>query len=255
MLSKRPVLARQGRIKAVPFRRLQSTEVTHTQENGNTQVTIYAESPHESSDRLSEANEVHTEIIRPIVEGAAIFDGKLRTIEVVVLGGAQVRRAVADAFCKAFVSDDAELTRLISQNSRHFLRFSQEPVLPLNVDVPVEHVAVDEIRYSLPDSSNALITFEKPYSAKDRTSVCDARDRPEVTSPEDMHSWKIVTVRLRFLFKETGEIKQRIRTVELKSPNRTNLREKSDTDHATMYRLLERWSIFKADQSGADNDA
>ena len=236
-----------GKIKAAPFERLLSSSVSHSQRTV-TQVTIYAEGPHESHDKISEAHEIHTELLRPINEGAVIYDPMPRTLEVVVLGGARARRKVADAFCEAFLPANVQLIRLISRDI-DFQKFAREPVFPLKASDPVEHVAIDEIRYSLPDSGGALITLEKPYSAKHRTSIfADARDWPEVCPPENMSSWEVVAVRLRFLFKSDGQSsKQRVRTVELKAPRSTTLREKSDSDHAIMNELLERWAVFKED--------
>ena len=244
----------QGRIKAVPFERLHPTETSHSQRTV-TQVTIYAEGPQESRDRISNANEIHSEVVRTIDEGAVILDSKLRTIEVVVQGGARVRRAMAEAFCKAFFAKHVELIRLISRDI-DFSSFLRATVLPLNPSDPVEYAAVDEIRYSLPDSGGALITIERPFSAVDRTNIyAAARGWPEVSFPEDMRSWQIVAVRLRFLFKGDGKLsKPRVRTVELKAPRRTNLREKSDSDHAVMSELLERWAVFKGDPDVTDDD-
>ena len=108
----------------------------------------------------------------------------------------------------------------------------------------------------MPDSGGGLITIERPFSAVDRTNIyAAARGWPEVSSPENMHSWTIVAVRLRFLFKGNGKLnKPRVRTVELKTPRRTNLREKSDSDHGVMRELLERWAIFKGDPDATDDD-
>ena len=244
----------QGRIKAVPFERLHPTETSHSQRTV-TQVTIYAEGPQESRDRISDANEIHSEVVRTIDEGAVILDSKLRTIEVVVQGGARVRRAMAEAFCKAFFAKDVELIRLISRDI-DFSKFLRATVLPLKPSDPVEYAAVDEIRYSLPDSGGALITIERPFSAVDRTNIYSAaRGWPEVSFPEDMRSWQIVAVRLRFLFKGDGKLsKPRVRTVDLKAPRRTNLREKSDSDHAVMSEPLERWAVFKGDPDVTDDD-
>lgn len=244
----------RGKIKAVPFERLLAAKVTHSQRTV-TQVTIYAEGPHESREKISEANEVHFVSERSIDNGAVIYDPAHQTIEVVVLGGATVRKAVADAFCKSFFPADVKLFRLISREI-DFSKFSGEPVLPLTAGDPVEHVAVDEIRYSLPDSGGALITLESPYSAARKTCIyADARDWPEVSHPEKMSSWTIVAIRLRFLFKGDGKArKQRVRTVELKAPRSTNLREKSDGDHAIMHELLERWGVFMADPHATGND-
>ncbi len=244
----------RGKIKAVPFERLLAVKVTHSQRTV-TQVTIYAEGPHESREKISEANEVHFVSERSIDKGAVIYDPDHQTIEVVVRGGTHVRKAVADAFCKSFFPTERQLFRLISREI-DFSKFSEEPVLPLTADDPIEHVAVDEIRYSLPASEGALITLESPYSAARKTSIyADARDWPEVSHPENMSSWTIVAIRLRFLFKGDGKLrKQRVRTVELKAPRSTNLREKSDSDHATMNELLERWGVFKADPHATGND-
>ena len=74
---------------------------------------------------------------------------------------------MAEAFCEAFFPGDVELIRLISRDI-DFSIFLREPVLPLKPSDPVEHVAVDEIRYSLPDSGGGLITIEKPFSAVDQ---------------------------------------------------------------------------------------
>lgn len=244
----------RGKIKAVPFERLLAAKVTHSQRTV-TQITIYAEGPHESREKISEANEVHFVSERSIDKGAVIYDPSHRTIEVVVQGGARVREAVADAFCKSFFPKGVQLFRLISREI-DFSRFLREPVLPLIASDPIEHVAVDEIRYSLPDSGGALITLESPYSAARKTSIyAEARDWPEVSHPENMSSWTIVAVRLRFLFKGDGKSrKKRVRTVELKAPRSTNLREKSDSDHAIMHELLERWGIFKVDPHATRND-
>ncbi len=243
-----------GKIKAVPFERLLGGKVTHSQRTV-TQITIYAEGPHESREKISEANEVHFVSERSIDKGAVIYDPAHRTIEVVVHGGARVREAVANAYCKSFFPKGIQLFRLVSREI-DFAKFAGEPVLPLTASDPIEHVAVDEIRYSLPDSGGALITLESPYSAARQTSIyADARDWPEVTRPENMSSWTVVAVRLRFLFKGDGKSRrQRVRTVELKAPRSTNLREKSDGDHAIMHELLERWGVFKADPHATRND-
>lgn len=239
-----------GKIKAVPFKRLVLSEGSHSQ-RAVTQITVYAEGPQESRDKISEANEVHSEVARRVDEGAVIYDPKLRTIEVVVLGGARVRRLIADAFCQAFLPPDVEIIRLVNRDI-DFTKFSGEPEFPLQADSLVEDVAVDEIRYSLPDSGGALITFEKPYSASERTNIYNAaRGWPQICPPEKMSGWEIVAVRLRFLFKGDGRIR-RVRTLELKKPNRSNLREKSDSDHAVMHNLLERWRVFKDDPNAAD---
>ena len=244
---------RDGRLKAMPFQRLVLIASSHSRTTV-TQITIYAEGPQESRDTISETNEVLSELVRRVDEGSVIYDPKLKTIEVVVLGGAGVRRSLADAFCGAFLPAGVEIVRLISRDI-DFSKFAGEPDLPLLAGDPVEHVAVDEIRFSLPDSGGALVTFERPYSAADRSNIYrDARGWPEVCSPENMSQWEIVAVRLRFLFKGQGKSKPHLRTLELKNPNRTNLREKSDSDHAIMYELLERWGVFEGDRNGADDE-
>lgn len=241
-----------GKIKAVPFQRLLVAGVSHGQRK-LTQITIYAEGPHESRDRISEANEVRSEVVRRVDEGAVLFDPKTKTIEVVVFGGASVRQMVAEAFCEAFFPAGVKPVRMVNRDI-DFSLFGREPGFPLQATDPVEDVAVDEIRFSLPDSGGALVTLEQPYGAASPSNIYrDCSRWPEVSPPERMSSWEVVAVRLRFLFKgDANSKKRRLRTVELKAPNRTNLREKSDADHAVMYELLERWGVFTDGLDGRD---
>ncbi len=242
-----------GKLKAEPFRRVMTPGESHGQKAW-TQITIYAEGPHETRDRISDSNEVVPELTRRVDEGAVLFDPAKSTIEVVVLGGEKIRKALAEAFCDAFMPEAAQPLRIVKREI-DFSKFSVEPDFDLLVTDPVEAVAIDEIRFSLPGSDAALITFENRYAAAAPTNIyCDTLRWPEIGRPEDLKSWKVVAVRIRFVFRSEESALPRLRTAELKSPNRTNLREKSDADHSVMYELLERWGIFKSAEDGDDED-
>lgn len=242
-----------GKLKAEPFQRVMTPGESHGQKAW-TQITIYAEGPHETRDTISESNEIVPELTRRVDEGAVLFDPAKSTIEVVVLGAEKIRKALAEAFCKAFMPERSRPLRIVKREI-DFSKFSAEPDFPLLATDPVEAVTIDEIRFSLPGSDAALVTFENRYAAATPTNIyTDTRSWPEVGQPEQMKSWKVVAVRIRFVFRSDDSTSPRLRTAELKAPNRTNLREKSDADHSVMYELLERWGILKSAEDGDEED-
>ena len=147
-----------GRLKARVFERLGETVGSHSQRPW-VQESIYAEGPYEARESISDDDEIVSQIDRRLDPGAVLYDPGAATIEVVVLGGEKVRRALAEAFCKAFLSVPVELTRIVRRDI-DFTSFKSPFRPPIEASDPIEDVFVDELRLTPPDGEGGLITLE-----------------------------------------------------------------------------------------------
>ena len=91
-----------------------------------------------------------------------------------------------------------------------------------------------------------MVTIEqKRIDGEPRDVYMVAKDWFGENNPISKSGWKFAGVRLRLTFKpkHVGQ-KGHVRTIELRSPRGTNLREQVEEDRLIAEDLFARWSIF-----------
>ncbi|MEM7776350.1 MAG: hypothetical protein AAF732_12145 [Pseudomonadota bacterium] len=254
----REFLHRQTRVPA--FGKLVVDSYRHRTSRSHThslhpwiQVNVYAELSPEAREVVTSPNTVGAVQLPRTYRASILCEPEKRTIEVVAKGGQPVRDGLVALFCKHLLPPDVSAQKLVSR-CIDFSLFRKEPDFELHTDDGVSSVVVDEVRLLPPSAEAGLVTIERKRKHGKPASVYQsAEEWFGGQSPIGRAGWEFVGVRLRLTFK-ADEVthKQRVRTIELRSPRGTSLREKSDADHAVAEKLFRRWGIFLEEDAGDD---
>ncbi len=217
------------------------------------QVNVYADLAPETREVVT-SHETIDQIQLPRTYRASILcDTQKKTIEVIAKGGLPVRDGLVDLFRHHLLPTGLKPERL-TRRLINFELFQTEPKFDFGADDAISNVVVDEVRLLPPSSEGGLVTLERKRVHGRPISVYKSAETWfGGKSPIGRPGWNFLGVRLRLTFKPDGVgQKERVRTIELRSPRGTSLREKTDADHAAAEKLFTRWGVFK--DENADDD-
>jgi hypothetical protein len=209
------------------------------------QINIFAEQAPRVLDFMTKGGALDKISLPRLYRASILFDPGRRIVEVVAQGGRLVRDGLVEAFRTTLLPEGITTDRLVRREI-DFQLFRGRPDFTIEPGDPISAIVVDEIRLFPPDSKGGLVTIEqKRIDGEPRDVYRVARDWFGENSPIGKAGWNFAGVRLRLTFKpkHVGQ-KGRVRTIELRSPRGTNLREQVEEDRLIAEDLFTRWRIF-----------
>jgi hypothetical protein len=209
------------------------------------QINVFAEQAPRIVEYMAKDGAIDKISLPRLYRASILFDPAGRTVEVVAQGGRLVRDGLVDAFRSTFLPDGITTDRLVRREI-DFQLFRTRPDFRIEPDDPIAAVVVDEVRLFPPDSEGGLVTIEqKRVDRAPRDVYRVAKDWFGEENPIGKPGWNFAGVRLRLTFKpkRVGQ-KGHVRTIELRSPRGTNLREQVEEDRLIAEGLFKRWGIF-----------
>jgi hypothetical protein len=215
------------------------------------QVNIFAEQAPRILDFLTKDGLMEKISLPGLYRASILFDPARRIVEVVAQGGKHVRDGLVEAFRNTLLPDGVTTERLVRRDI-DFRLFRSRPDFGIEPDDPISSVVVDQVRLFPPDSDGGLVTIEqKRIDGEPRDVYTVAKDWFGEDNPIGKPGWTFAGVRLRLAVKpkHVGQ-KGHVRTIELRSPRATNLREQVEADRLIAEDLFTRWGIFGVEADG-----
>lgn len=213
-----------------------------------TQATIYVEERPESSLAFGEGDSVEWSVVPRVGEVAFSYDAREKIFEVCAAGGKLVREKYAHAFAECFVGETSQTVET-PMREIDFGPLMQSPNFPHDPADRIDSFEVSQLAFY--STSGGFTTFER---RGDGESIHDfiARRFGE-QSPTTATGWKMTSATLRIIRSPVDGVgRKKTLTVDLKAPNRTTLRNKTEEDRMFVTDLLDRWGLFAAQR---DNGA
>lgn len=215
------------------------------------QVTIYAEMRNVTEETFNEADQIETQRRKRIDQISVVFVRARRELDVISIGGRDFIRAVAHAFCESFSNETPKLEDLI-RRPINLGSFASRPPMPLDGQNVVEAACVDELRVRSP--TGWLWSLESKSRERIQEDVYDVLEQEfGDRSHFKKEGWSVESARIRLGLApvQVGQ-SSKVRSVELKSDGRTNLREHVDRDRFIANALLVRWGILEPETDDED---
>ena len=213
------------------------------------QFTIYVEAAPETELAFTAGARVEARIVRPVQEGALLFDADAHTLDVVgKRAGKDQRREIAQAFVETILEPGATL----AERSRRMLALNvlkRRPEFDVRPQDRVRKVEVTRLALGASDFG-AIATFEVRGRGEKRDDLYERAQR--AFGRKGIHTrpgWAVIAAKLRIEF-EPEKPKARAKTVtfELKAPDRTNLRDQIELHRQIADTLLARWGLYAAEE-------
>jgi hypothetical protein len=205
---------------------------------------IYIEST-PVSDIGFRGNELQRTTRRPVSEGAIVYDGDNRTLDVVAEGGTAVRRRVADSFAQNVLGIKGKIhpvstRRFGLERLRRPMAFESDPA------DGIASVKLTMLRLERMGARYERVTIEVDPS--DRTDLC-ARSAHWFGNTDPLRSpeWSVTHAMLRIVFHpEGGKTRKTTVSIQLRAPNGSNLRDQTRRHQVISQKYLTRWGLIAA---------
>lgn len=206
------------------------------------EATIYVEQPREGELLFGE-NGIELKSIQRVGEIGICYDPSDRFLEVCAPGRKKQHDKFADAFIKKFIGESVEAVAVPSREI-DFALLRKEQNFPTELIDRIERYEISELILSGPEGRKATFEQRNP-----KESVYDylANEFGE-HSPLQSFNWRLTGATIRVERKPvSGKGRNRNIVVDLKEPNRTNIRNRTDEDREFITVLFDRWKIFLSD--------
>ena len=216
------------------------------------QINIFAEQAPRILEFLAKNGAIEKISLPRLYRASILFDPARRTVEVVAQGGRLVRDGLVEAFRNTLLPDGVTTDRLVRREI-DFRLFRSRPDFGSSPTTRYQQSLSTRFAFSRRTREGGLVTIEqKRIDGEPRDVYKVARDWFGEDNPIGKAGWNFAGVRLRLTFKpkHVGQ-KGHVRTIELRSPRGTNLREQVEEDRLIAEDLFTRWCIFGA-QTDAD---
>lgn len=206
-----------------------------------TQVTIYSEDRPDTALSFDGSNTITRQVIQRVGEINFTFDPTDQVFEVCARGGRAIREQYAAAFSETFLGERIHAIET-PRRDIDFSVLNREPAFEIEPSDGIDCCAISDLSFW--SNAGGFLSFQ--HQAK-RNSVHAFIDQCfHERSPLQAPGWRITAATLRIhKFKNGNTGPTRVLTVDLKSPNRTTLRNKTEVDRLFITQLLERWKLFK----------
>jgi hypothetical protein len=179
---------------------------------------------------------------RLVHEGAISYDPERRTLDVITRGGKAVRTGIAQCFAREVLNIK---DRIQPVTARRFTlnRLKQLHEFPTDSADGIKTVKTFLLRLASQSSRNGTISVETdPADRTDLHTSCaewfgDA-------DPLQRFEWQVIQAKLRIVFQpEPGSTRQKSVTIDLRAPNRSNLKEQIRRHQLVSRKYLARWGL------------
>jgi hypothetical protein len=209
-----------------------------------TQYTVFVEGLPQASNEFV-ADRLVPRARRPVFEAALCHDPAAGTIDVVCKGGRGVRLDIARAFMHRLLGSesDPKAVKLRSVNLdglKSRITFASDP------GDGVRRVAINLLRLRDADESFGRVTLEVGSEADDEDIWTRSGEWFEDSDPLTYANWSVTQASLRIEFhpeNEGGPAK--VMTVDLRTPNGTNLKDLPRRYAAVIEKNLLRWGLLQ----------
>jgi hypothetical protein len=207
-----------------------------------THYVIYAEGLPESDLEFARG-EPQRRTRRPAREAAIYYSPDHRVLEVVADGGRLIRMTIAQAYAHHLLGSGDKLTP-IDVRSFALDRLKRPMEFPTDPADGVKSVRVTLLRLRNMVGGYGRVTIEIDDS--DRIDIYAASaawfgDSDPLQRPE----WRVIVANLKIVFAETPGRRDKTITVELRAPNRSNLREQIQHHQIVSEKYLSRWGLLE----------
>lgn len=203
------------------------------------QVTIYVEERPDVALAFDASSTIQRLVSPRVAELGFAFDPVDRVFEVCARGPRNMRAEYASAFSSVFLGEEVKPIE-IEDRPINFLPLSEPPDFRIDPKDSIEQIEVSELSFW--HDGGGFASFQ--HRAKDET-IYDFLERQfGPMSPLRADGWKMTAATLRIIRHIEGERRKTL-TIDLKSLNRTTLRNKTEKDRAFVKALLERWGILE----------
>jgi hypothetical protein len=204
---------------------------------------IYAEGLPES-DLVFERGEPRRRTRRPAREAAIYYSSDQRVLEVVAEGGRLVRTTIAQAYARHILGLRDEL-RSIDVRPFALNRLKQPIEFPTDPGDGVKSVRITLLRLRNMVAGYGRATIEMDNSERTDIHAVSATwfgDFDPLQRPE----WRVIMAKLTIVFfAEKPERRDKTVTVELRTPNGSNLREHIRHHQIVSEKYLARWGLLE----------
>jgi hypothetical protein len=230
-----------GKLKIDSFER-GTVSADGTATGRNVHYAIYSEGL-PVSDVEFRGDELKRETRRPVHEGAILYDVDGRTLDVVARGGMAVRNRIAASFAQNMLGVKSKIhpvtLRLFALDRlRRSMSFDSDPA------DGVKTAKVTLLRLARTGSGYERVTIEVDPS--DRTDIC-TRSRQWFANADPLSSpdWYVTHATLRIVFHpEAGRTRPKTVSIQLRTPNGSNLRDQTRQHQLVSQKYLARWGLL-----------
>jgi hypothetical protein len=194
---------------------------------------------------LDERTRPERKIVRPVHHAAIIVDCRERTLDIVASGGKNARRLIAEAFVTTMLTPGSSM----APRARRTLaldRLKAPLAFPLIPEDCVERVEIIGLYLGSPDFRSTVSHDLKPDSVRGGAEDFHARAERDIGGLL-RGPWRVLAGKVRITFlPERPKARRKSVTLELKLPDRTNLRDQIEHHRRIADVMLERWGLYAA---------
>lgn len=197
------------------------------------------------SDVEFQGNELKRETRRPVHEGAILYDADGRTLDVVANGGKAIRNRIADSFAQNVLGVKGKI-RPVTVRRFALDRLRRSMSFESDAADGIKRVKVTLLRLSRTGSSYERVTIE--IDPSDRVDICTrSRQWFQDADPLNSSDWFVTHATLRIVFHpEPGRTRAKIVSIQLRTPNGSNLRDQTRQHQVVSQKYLARWGLLAA---------
>ena len=223
------------------FDRLVENESTGKQ-HFCTQVTIYKEQHARNISQFSESKELKTITLRPVSDGTIVYDHMEQTLDIVIKEKKALRDSIIDEFVDIFSDSKVDIETSQTKNF-NLSRLLEDKPLEVQSSDQITKVNIEKLTLSSISSKGFIITVR---TRRINSSLYNLSEKHfYANSPFKKSLWKVEEVGLRIEFKPKNNKRAKPVYVELKLPNRSNLRDQTEEHRFITNHLIDRWGLYE----------
>ena len=208
------------------------------------QFTVYLEGLPQTTMVFDEDTEVVRQTIHPVAEAAIVLDPKERTLDITGKGGKERRLLIANTFVEAMIEGGGD----VGIRARRALSLDKLKTRPMFAILPedrVQRVDVERLCLRAPGATGGLVTIDRRNTDGGEDLYACAEHWFGAKGLPGSIGWQILAASLRIAFEPDQESRHEKRIlVELKAPDRSNLREQTKRHRLIADTLLRRWGLY-----------
>jgi hypothetical protein len=209
------------------------------------QFTVYVEDPPQTVTVLDPKNEVARTTIRTLAEASIVIEPKTRTVDVVATGK-KVRQDAAKVVVEEVISGGGKL-KLRPRRKLKLDKLKADPAFAIGLEDRIRRVGVETLWLTAPDPGGGLVMIESKQTANGNSQDLYAAAANWFGRPglPNKAGWHVTAAKLRIVFEPEGKAKrEKSVAVELRHPDRTNLRDQTHHHRKIADTLLDRWGLY-----------
>lgn len=208
------------------------------------QFTIYVEGPPEAMTTFDEEAKPERRMVRRLHEAAIVLDVDQRTLDIVAKGGKETRRLMAKCFVELMLAPGPTLAAR-ARRTLALEKLKTQTVFALTPEDGVRQVEIIGLTLGAPDFGSIVTHELGTGTAGQAAGDFNSRAHREIGNIL-RGPWRVLAAKIRITFEPEKEKARRKRvTLELRAPDRTNLRDQLEHHRRIADALLDRWGLYE----------